>query len=338
MRPSHYHYIKRMWTRNLYKGNTNKKNKRNSKEKTPNTYNSYEYDGINYLNDFGIKHPKFTGWTCVIYGAVMLCAAILLLIINIFIGIIFILIALFFLLYGISKIKDENQKKMSHQTVQNENKYKYILEQEDRFDQSASNKKLSIGKIQRKYNIGFNYAKNIMDGLYENNMVGKENGYYPRELLCEESIVWEFIEENFEKYRPDNYNFVHGYGNNGGDHYKNIANEFDGMEGHEFEYFCANLLEKNGFEHVEVTKGSADHGIDILAEKDGITYAIQCKCYSSNIGNASVQQALTGKAFYKRDIAVVMTNRYFTSQAIEEAETLGVKLWNRDKLNSMIND
>ncbi len=110
---------------------------------------------------------------------------------------------------------------------------------------------------------------------------------------------------------------------------------FDSMEGHDFEYFCAELLRKNGFINVEVTQGSGDHGIDVLAEKDGITYAIQCKCYSSNIGNAAVQQAHTGKSLYHRDIAVVMTNQYFTQQAIEEANALGVKLWNRDKVIEM---
>lgn len=111
---------------------------------------------------------------------------------------------------------------------------------------------------------------------------------------------------------------------------------FDYMEGHDFEYFCADVLKKNGFENVEVTQGSGDHGIDILAEKDNVSYAIQCKRYSSNVGNAAVQQAHTGKSIYKKDIAVVLTNRYFTAQAKEEAQALGVKLWDRDKLNSMI--
>lgn len=111
---------------------------------------------------------------------------------------------------------------------------------------------------------------------------------------------------------------------------------YDSMDGHQFEYFCADIVKKNGFSNVEVTQGSGDHGIDILAEKDGITYAIQCKCYSSNIGNAAVQQAHTGKSLYRKDIAVVLTNRYFTPQAKEEAQALGVKLWDRDKLNDMI--
>ncbi len=117
---------------------------------------------------------------------------------------------------------------------------------------------------------------------------------------------------------------------------KDSLSNIDNMEGHDFEYFCADLLRKNGFVNVEVTQGSGDHGIDVLAEKDDITYAIQCKCYSSNIGNAAVQQAHTGKSLYHRDVAVVMTNQYFTQQAKEEAAALRVKLWDRDKLNELI--
>ena len=32
--------------------------------------------------------------------------------------------------------------------------------------------------------------------------------------------------------------------------------ELDAMEGHDFEYFCADLLEDHGFKSVEVTRGS----------------------------------------------------------------------------------
>lgn len=51
-----------------------------------------------------------------------------------------------------------------------------------------------------------------------------------------------------------------------------------------------------------------------------------------------MQQAYTGKDLYKRDIAVVLTNHYFTSQAKAEAERLRVKLWDRDKLQALINN
>ena len=57
-------------------------------------------------------------------------------------------------------------------------------------------------------------------------------------------------------------------------HRKKPSGLFEDMEGHEFEYFCADLLRRRGFDEVEVTKGSGDYGIDILAEKEGVTYAI----------------------------------------------------------------
>ena len=41
-------------------------------------------------------------------------------------------------------------------------------------------------------------------------------------------------------------------------------NEIDSMEGHDFEYWCAELLRRNGFNKVTVTRGSGDDGIDGL--------------------------------------------------------------------------
>ncbi len=111
---------------------------------------------------------------------------------------------------------------------------------------------------------------------------------------------------------------------------------YDEMSGLEFERYCSYLLQKNAFTDIKITQASGDHGIDILAEKSGISYAFQCKCYSDNVGNDAIQQAHTGKCLYHMDIAVVITNRYFTQQAQDEAKQLGVKLWDRDKLNELI--
>ena len=108
--------------------------------------------------------------------------------------------------------------------------------------------------------------------------------------------------------------------------------DVDTMEGHEFEGFCAVLLRKNGFENVSVTRGSGDQGIDIIASKDGIKYGIQCKCYTADIGNKAVQEALAGKTFYKCHVAVVLTNRYFTRSARELADSTGIILWDRSRL------
>lgn len=111
---------------------------------------------------------------------------------------------------------------------------------------------------------------------------------------------------------------------------------FDTMEGHEFEHFCANILIKNGFKNVKVTSGSGDQGIDIIAFKDDIKYGIQCKCYHSAIGNKAVQEVYAGKTFYNCHIGVVLTNRNFTKSAIELAKNNGIILWDRKKLLQMI--
>lgn len=111
---------------------------------------------------------------------------------------------------------------------------------------------------------------------------------------------------------------------------------YDTMEGHDFEYYCADLLRNDGFYNVEVTQGSGDQGIDILAEKAGIRYGIQCKCYSNNIGNKAVQEAFAGKTFYHCHVAAVLTNRYFTRAAKQLAEKDQVLLWDRDELERLV--
>lgn len=111
---------------------------------------------------------------------------------------------------------------------------------------------------------------------------------------------------------------------------------FDSMEGHEFEFFCASLLKKNGYEQINVTRGSGDQGIDIICYRDGIKYGIQCKCYSADIGNKAVQEVFAGKAFYECHIGVVLTNQYFTKSAIELAKKDGIILWDRKKLMELI--
>lgn len=118
---------------------------------------------------------------------------------------------------------------------------------------------------------------------------------------------------------------------------KGISAHFDNMDGLEFEKFCAGLLEKNGYNNISVTKGSADQGVDIIAFRDGVKYGIQCKCYSSYIGNKAVQEIYAGKHFYHCHVGIVLTNRFFTSSAIELAEQNGIILWDRNKLMEMIN-
>ena len=112
----------------------------------------------------------------------------------------------------------------------------------------------------------------------------------------------------------------------------------DEMEGRDFEFFCAELLEQKGFLEVEVTKSSGDYGIDILAEKDGVTYAIQCKRYEEPVGVKAVQEAFAGREYYDRMVGAVMTNQYFTEPAVAAAKKLKILLWDRGYLDSMLEE
>lgn len=117
---------------------------------------------------------------------------------------------------------------------------------------------------------------------------------------------------------------------------QSFETNFDNMDGVQFEKFCAELLIKNGYEDITMTIGSGDQGIDIIAYKDQIKIGIQCKCYSSDIGNGAVQEVYAGKTFYKCHLGIVMTNKRFTDSAIKLAECNGVILWDRDMILKFI--
>lgn len=117
-----------------------------------------------------------------------------------------------------------------------------------------------------------------------------------------------------------------------------FKNPIDAMSGSEFEQWCADLLSRNGFKKVQVTKGSGDQGVDILACKNDIKYAIQCKCYKEKLGNTPVQEVHAGKSMYNCHVGVVMTNSFFTDGAKQLADATGVLLWDRNKILSMLND
>ncbi len=109
----------------------------------------------------------------------------------------------------------------------------------------------------------------------------------------------------------------------------------DQMSGSEFERWCAELLKECGYICVSVTGSSGDQGVDITAMKDDIRYAIQCKCYSSKLGNKPVQEVYAGKQMYDCQVGIVMTNSTFTPGAIELAAKTGTLLWDRSKLETM---
>ena len=97
------------------------------------------------------------------------------------------------------------------------------------------------------------------------------------------------------------------------------------FDGHAFEKWVAEALIGFGWE-AEVTSGSGDQGIDVIAKKEGKKLGIQCKLYSSAIGNKAVQEAHAGKSYYNADAVAVLSNASYTSSAKDLARVTGVEL------------
>lgn len=103
------------------------------------------------------------------------------------------------------------------------------------------------------------------------------------------------------------------------------------MEGVEYERHCAHVLRNSGWK-TSLTKGSGDQGVDILAIKNNITVAIQCKRLSKPVGNKAVQEAFAGMQFVKSNFSVVVTNSSYTPGAREIAKETGTFLLNDNDL------
>lgn len=96
-------------------------------------------------------------------------------------------------------------------------------------------------------------------------------------------------------------------------------------EGFEFESWVANNLKKFGW-NAEVTQGSGDQGLDVIAKKNDCRVGIQCKLYSSNVGNKAVQEINAAKAHFNLDKVAVLTSAGYTKSARELAQTCDVEL------------
>lgn len=219
----------------------------------------------------------------------------------------------------------------------------------------------SVSMLQHKLGLGYSRAAHLINQLEECKIVGPFQGSSPREILVSK--------EDWNRIKPDIQKLVDGRIEtlDSADALASSANsvdldlilkeeeswrksqaqlspieyelkKIDAMSGHDFEHWCADLLKKSGFENVEVTQGSGDQGVDVLAEKGGIKYAIQCKCYSSDLGNTPVQEVNAGKTIYHCHIGVVMTNRHFTAGAQQAAEATNTLLWDRESIAKMLKE
>lgn len=98
------------------------------------------------------------------------------------------------------------------------------------------------------------------------------------------------------------------------------------MDGTAYEVFVAKYLKEQGFRQILHTGTTGDFGVDLVAKKHGVYYAVQCKYYSSSVSGAAVQEAVAGMAYYHCDRAMVVTNSNLTKGAKELAQVNGVQV------------
>ena len=105
----------------------------------------------------------------------------------------------------------------------------------------------------------------------------------------------------------------------------------DNMSGTKFEEFLQVHFKKQGFK-VHLTPATNDYGADLIIERDGIKTVIQAKRWNQHVGIEAVQQVVGAINHYGAASGMVITNSYFTQQAVNLALSNSIELWDRKKL------
>jgi len=99
----------------------------------------------------------------------------------------------------------------------------------------------------------------------------------------------------------------------------------DVTTGAEFERYCARVLRDAGWD-VEETRGSGDHGVDLIAKRSRLRVAIQCKFHEKAVGNRAVLEVVGGARHYRADATAVVSKSGYTPMAEELARSNGTLL------------
>jgi hypothetical protein len=99
--------------------------------------------------------------------------------------------------------------------------------------------------------------------------------------------------------------------------------------GEDFERYLCDQINTLKSARCETTKASGDQGVDLVVTlKSGQKIAVQCKLYSTPVGNDAVQEVIAGRLFYKCDSAIVVSNNTYTPSAEQLAKAADVTLLN----------
>ena len=109
----------------------------------------------------------------------------------------------------------------------------------------------------------------------------------------------------------------------------------DAMTGTEFEDYVAARLRRAGW-NVEFTPPIGDYGVDLIAQRDGKSVAVQCKRHGKTVGVAAVQQVVSGARHHGCSKSIVVSNQEFTRAAKQLAATHRCQLIGRRALQAWV--
>lgn len=110
------------------------------------------------------------------------------------------------------------------------------------------------------------------------------------------------------------------------------------MTPREFEVFSADLLGKMGYVDIELTQYTNDRGVDIIAYKDDVRYAVQCKRYKEPVGSPDMQKFIGAMMHAKADKGLFITTSRFTREAERMAAEHPIELIDRFKIPILLKD
>ena len=113
---------------------------------------------------------------------------------------------------------------------------------------------------------------------------------------------------------------------------KNQNVSLDSMTDTQFNEFCVNYLDNNGFINVVLLPKSVDSRVTIVAEKDKVKYAIRCVNTNKQVKAEIIGEIESGRKHYLCHVGVVMTTSTFSDEAKKSAEENIIFIWDKSRL------
>lgn len=104
--------------------------------------------------------------------------------------------------------------------------------------------------------------------------------------------------------------------------------------GMDYENDCLQEFKNFGWS-ASKTPAGGDKGVDILATKESVTIAVQCKNWSNKINIGAVQEVYSGKDYYNADFSIVLSESGATAQALELSGKLKTLIINIERIRSV---